>query len=96
MSNSELTLYHYWRSSCSWRLRWAFAIKGLPYKAIPVNLLQSEQTGEDHLQRNPSGFVPSLQLGEQRFSSQWLLLSGLKSYRTPPLLPKEPLQRLRS
>lgn len=96
MITPDLTLYHYWRSSCSWRVRWAFAIKGLPYEAIPVNLLQSEQTGKNHLQRNPSGFVPSLQLGGQSFSESMALLEWLEeSYPTPSLLSKDPLQRLR-
>ena len=36
----ELTLFHYWRSSCSWRLRWALAHKTIEYKSVHVNLLK--------------------------------------------------------
>ena len=96
MSGSELTLYHYWRSSCSWRLRWAFAIKGLSYKTTPVNLLKGEQKSDEHCKRNPSAFVPSLQLGEQSFSESLAVLEWLEeTYPTPALLPKNSLERLR-
>lgn len=36
-------LYSYWRSSCSWRVRIALAIKGIPYQYRPVNLLDNQQ-----------------------------------------------------
>lgn len=39
-----LKLYGYWRSSASWRVRVALALKGLPYEYAPVPLLQSEHT----------------------------------------------------
>ena len=40
---SQIKLYHYWRSSCSWRVRWALELKGIAYQSVPVNLLKSEQ-----------------------------------------------------
>ena len=45
----NLELFHYWRSSCSWRLRWAFFIKGLTFEATAVNLLKNEQLSKDYL-----------------------------------------------
>ena len=55
-------LYHYYRSSSSWRVRWALEIKGLAYTAIAVNLLKSEQQQESYLAKNPLGLVPALEL----------------------------------
>uniref|UniRef100_A0A8C7EFA5 Glutathione S-transferase zeta 1 n=1 Tax=Nothoprocta perdicaria TaxID=30464 RepID=A0A8C7EFA5_NOTPE len=33
-------LYSYFRSSCSWRVRIALALKGIAYNQVPVNLLK--------------------------------------------------------
>ena len=41
--DDRLTLYTYWRSSCSWRVRIALHLKGLPFESRPVNLLKGEQ-----------------------------------------------------
>ncbi|KAM2695604.1 hypothetical protein EV1_040086 [Malus domestica] len=40
---SKLLLYFYWQSSCSWCVRFAFNLKGLPYEYKPVNLPAGEQ-----------------------------------------------------
>lgn len=37
---TDFKLYSYWRSSSSWRVRTALAIKGIKYEYIPVDLLQ--------------------------------------------------------
>ena len=57
---SNLRLYHYWRSSSSWRVRWALEIKQIPYELIPVNLLTDEPEEKEHLLRNPLGYIPVL------------------------------------
>lgn len=36
-------LYTYYRSSCSWRVRIALHVKGVPYEPVFVNLLAAEQ-----------------------------------------------------
>lgn len=56
----DYTLYSYFRSSCSARLRIGLNIKGVSYDQVPVNLLKNEQTSEKHRQLNPSGSVPLL------------------------------------
>jgi len=56
----NLTLYHYWRSSCSWRIRWALFEKKIQHKLIPVDLVGGESQSDAHLARNPLGFVPAL------------------------------------
>jgi len=58
----HLKLYHYWRSSSSWRVRWALAHKKIPCKFTPINLLTDEPDSETHLQRNPLGYVPVLEI----------------------------------
>lgn len=56
----EVRLYSYWRSSCSWRVRLALAIKGIPHEIHPVNLLSQEHLTDGYLQVNPSGSLPTL------------------------------------
>ena len=56
----ELTLKHYWRSSCSWRVRWALALKGLSYRSEHVDLLRGEQHSAEHRRLHPQGVVPIL------------------------------------
>ncbi|KAI5455747.1 glutathione S-transferase [Mariannaea sp. PMI_226] len=56
----EYTLYSYFRSSCSARLRIVLALKGVSCHIIPVNLLKNEQYSEAHTSLNPSASVPLL------------------------------------
>ncbi len=55
-------LYHYWRSSSSWRVRFGLDFKGIPYEPIAVSLLNDEAEREEHLARNPAGQVPVLEI----------------------------------
>jgi maleylpyruvate isomerase len=57
----KLRLYHYWRSTSSWRVRWALAIKGIAVEMVPVNLLDGESESPEHRARNPMGYVPALE-----------------------------------
>ena len=55
-----LTLYHYWRSSCSWRVRWALDHYGIPYTPVAVSLLNDETDTPEFRKLNPAGYVPAL------------------------------------
>lgn len=57
-----ITLYDYWRSSASYRVRIALNLLRLPYRSVPVNLPEHEQKGDANLARNPQGLVPSLEI----------------------------------
>lgn len=74
-SASGFTLYHYWRSSSSWRVRWALAEKGIEPKYVAVNLLDGESEGADHRNRNPFGYVPVLQLPANPYAGAVLVES---------------------
>ncbi|MCP5463510.1 MAG: maleylacetoacetate isomerase [Deltaproteobacteria bacterium] len=91
------TLYHYWRSSCSWRVRWALFYKGLDFTPIAINLLENEQTSAEHLKKNPKGAVPALALNDQNktvlFESSAIIEFLEETHPSPRLLPKDPLQR---
>jgi len=95
MPASNFTLYAYWRSSCSWRLRWALNIKGISYQTVPVNLALQEQASPAYLAINPLGVVPSLKVSEDLILSDSIaILEWLEErFPSPPLLPTSPDQR---
>ncbi len=84
----QLTLYHYWRSSCSWRLRWALEYKKIPYIKKHINLLAGEQKSENYLNVNSAGFVPSLIIDGKNFGESLALIEWLdENHPNPALLP---------
>lgn len=58
--SDTVTLYTYFRSSCSARLRIALHLKNIPFNPVFVNLLRDEQSTPSHREINPSGTVPAL------------------------------------
>lgn len=57
-----LTLYNYFRSSTSYRVRIGLNYKKIPYQQKGVNLVKGEQWAEDYREMNPQGAVPVLVL----------------------------------
>lgn len=92
------TLYQYWRSSSSWRLRWALAIKGVAFDSIAVNLLTGEQSSPEHLARSPIGRVPTLVLEDGRILGETVAIFEWleETIPAPALYPKDPWQRVRT
>ena len=58
----SISLYGYWRSSATYRVRIALNLKGIEYTYFPIHLVQNggEQHTEAYLSLNPNGLVPSL------------------------------------
>ncbi len=94
---ANIQLYHYWRSSCSWRVRWALELKGVKVDAIPVNLLAGEQRSPAYLQMNPLGTVPMLVINGASYGQSLAILEWLDEvYPKPSLLPTDPIARMRT
>ncbi|XP_030786907.1 maleylacetoacetate isomerase isoform X4 [Rhinopithecus roxellana] len=57
-------LYSYFRSSCSWRVRIALALKGIDYETVPINLIKDggQQFSKDFQALNPMKQVPALKI----------------------------------
>ena len=90
----SLTLYDYYRSSASYRVRIALNLKGVDYRRVPVNLLEGEQKGEAYRALNPQGFVPMLDTGEEKLTQSLAIISWLEwKYPAPFLLPANPAAR---
>ncbi|KAM1480508.1 hypothetical protein ACFX2I_027646 [Malus domestica] len=91
---SKLLLYSYWQSSCSWRVRFALNLKGLPYEYKPVNLPAGEQFSPAFNRLNPLHFVPVLVDGDTVVSDSFAILLYLEDkYPQRPLLPADPRLR---
>ncbi|MEZ4814575.1 MAG: maleylacetoacetate isomerase [Bdellovibrionota bacterium] len=66
----NIKLFGYWRSSASWRVRWALELKKIPYNYIPVNILKGEHREEAHLRRNVMGALPVMEVAPETYLSQ--------------------------
>jgi maleylacetoacetate isomerase len=92
-----MRLYGYYRSTSSYRLRIALALKGLDYQSVAINLRLGEQLQPEYQAINAQGRVPTLQLdsGEYLYQSPALIEYLEECYPTPSLLSPEPLLRVR-
>ncbi|KAH6603742.1 maleylacetoacetate isomerase [Trichoderma cornu-damae] len=60
MSDPPYTIYSYFRSSCSARLRIVLNLKGIEYDIKTVDLLKGDHLSSQHRARNPTATVPLL------------------------------------
>jgi maleylpyruvate isomerase len=99
-----MKLYNYWRSSASWRVRIALALKGLAYDYVAVNLVKDggEQRSEAYRAMNPMAQVPTLEVIEEGGTTRHLTQSLAiieyleERYPTVPLLPSDVYLRARA
>lgn len=87
-----LILHSYWRSSASYRVRLALALKNLPYEYRPVHLLRDggEQHAAAYRALNPEGRVPLLVDGDFRLGQSLAILRYLdEAYPARPLAPAD-------
>jgi len=98
MKLDRVKLYHYYRSSASYRVRIALNLKGIAYEAVAVDLRPpaSAQHSAEFLALNPEGLVPVLIDGERVFTQSLAIIEYLEeTCPQPPLLPRDPPGRAR-
>lgn len=85
-----VTLYSYWRSQASYRVRVALALKGIGFETISLDLIKGDQHDAKYRAINPEMVVPALIDGDGPPLVQSLaILEYLdESHPQPPLLPK--------
>lgn len=91
-----MKLYGYWRSSATWRVRIALALKGLDYDYAPINLLMEEQKSAEYLKANPQGLVPTLATDDgARLTQSLAIIEWLEeNYPKPAILPASAVERV--
>lgn len=94
-----MKLYTYYRSSASFRVRIAMALKGLSYDPTFIHLARNggEQNTPAFHEVNPQGFVPVLidDEGNSLYQSLAIMEYLDETHPNPPLLPKSPAERAR-
>jgi maleylacetoacetate isomerase/maleylpyruvate isomerase len=91
-----MKLYNYFRSSASYRVRIALALKGLEYDYVPVHLTKNEQFNESYAAVSASRLVPSLVDGDTALTQSLAIIEYLdETHPEPPLLPGDAIGRAR-
>lgn len=91
-----MQLFNYFRSSASYRVRIALAMKGLDYDYMPVHLQRKEQFSESYAQVSAARLVPTLVDDGAVLTQSLAIIEYLEeTHPTPPLLPSDPIGRAR-
>jgi maleylacetoacetate isomerase len=92
---SEAVLYDYWRSSASYRVRIALNLAGIPFRSEKVDLLSGAHRAPDHLERNPQGYVPALEIDGRMLTQSLAIVEYVDETHGAGFLPEDPAGRAR-
>ncbi len=91
-----MELYNYFRSSASYRVRIALALKGLSYDYRAVHIAKNEQFAESYAAVSAARLVPMLRDGDKWITQSMAIIEYLdETHPEPPLLPADALGRAR-
>jgi len=88
---SRLTLHGYWRSSATYRVRIALALKGISYRQITYDLRTGEHSDAAYRALAPHGLVPALEHDNEVLIESPAILEWIEArWPEPALLPASP------
>ena len=91
-----MRLYNYFRSSASYRVRIALALKGIAYDYVPVHIVKNEQMEPAFTGLSPARLVPVLKDGDALLTQSLAIIEYLdETHPEPPLLPRDAIGRAR-
>jgi maleylacetoacetate isomerase/maleylpyruvate isomerase len=91
-----MELYNYFRSSASYRVRIALALKGLSYDYRAVHIANNEHFAESYAAVSAARLVPLLRDGDKMITQSMAIIEYLdETHPQPPLLPGDALGRAR-
>ena len=89
-----ITLYDYYRSSASFRVRIALNLKKIPYEVKHIHLVEGDQQKDTYKELNPLGRVPTLVDGQTTLTQSLAIIDYLdKKYPKPLLMSENPTER---
>src|SRR5262245_36338575 len=89
-----LTLYHYWDSTCSMKVRFCLEEKGIAHDKVFVDLLAFDQLKPDYLALNPNGVAPTIVHDGRPIIESTVINEYLEEvFPERPLLPTDPAAR---
>ena len=90
-----MKLFGYWRSSATYRVRIALALKEIDYEYCPVDLLKGEQRTDSYLAKNPAALVPALETDDGAIVTQSLAIMEYleDAAPQPSIMPDDPVAR---
>ena len=97
-----MILHNYFRSSASFRVRIALALKGLPYDYVSVHLPKGDHKSPDFAAKSADRLVPLLEVDGESLSQSMAIIeyidethanSPTSAQTSAPLLPKDALGR---
>src|ERR1700688_3429782 len=90
----SITIYGFWRSIASFRVRVALRLKGLPFEEIPIDILSSEQFEPGYAAVNAERVVPTfIHDGHSVFQSLAIIEYLDEIQPTPRLIPQDTKER---
>ena len=85
-----MKLYSYFRSSASFRVRIALALKGLSYDYVSVHLGSGQQFQDDFTAVSADALIPVLEIEGLRLTQSMAIIEYLdEQYPQPALLPSD-------
>ena len=95
-ASTAVTLYGFWRSLATFRVRAALNLKGVRYEERMVDLLQGDQLREPFHSINPQHVLPVLEHGGQRLTQSLPIIEYIdETWTQDPLLPADAAGRAR-
>jgi maleylacetoacetate isomerase/maleylpyruvate isomerase len=89
-----MKLYTYFRSSASYRVRIALALKGLAWEQVAIDLPRAEHRAAPFLGVNAQGLLPALEDGGEVLIQSLAIIEYLdETHPEPPLLPRSAAER---
>src|SRR3982075_2643877 len=90
----SITVYGFWRSIASFRVRVALKLKGLPFEEIPIDILSGEQFQPEYASVSAERVVPTFIHDGHSIFQSLAIIEYLEALQPEPrLIPQDVKER---